>query len=118
MSEYGNHRIQEFSLDGSQRPRVVAQFERDSSPTGIASCGDGTQDYIVSLCHHHKVARISDVNGRHVWTVGAKGRGVGQFYYPKGVVALPNGRIIVADNFNNKLQMLDIRTGGIIKQIQ
>ncbi len=120
MSEYGNDRIQEFSLDRLQRPRVVAQFERISRLTGmgIASCGDGTQDYIVALLNNHQVARISGVDGRRVWTVGTKGDGVGQFYYPEGIAVLPNGRIIVADSFNHRLQILDFRTGRFIKQIQ
>ncbi len=117
MTDFGN-RIQEFSLDGSQRPRIVAQFESDSDPVGIASCGDGRQDYIVSLSSKHQVTRISGVDGSRVWTVGARGHGIGQFYYPKGVVALPNGRIIVADSFNHRLQTLNSRTGGCIKQIQ
>ncbi len=118
MSEYESNRIQEFSLDGSQRPRIVAQFESGSYPVGIASCDDGTQDYIVSLSNIHQVTRISGVDGRRVWTVGTKGDGVGQFYYPKGVVALPNGRIIVADCVNKQLQILDIHSGEFIKQIQ
>ncbi len=118
MSEYRNDRIQEFSLNGSHPPRIVAQFEIGSRPVGIASCGDGTQDYIVSLSSKHQVTRISGVDGRHVWTVGAKGREVDNLYSPFGVTALPNGRIAIADYNNRKLHMLDVRTGGFIKQIR
>ncbi len=103
------------SLDGSQRPRVVAQFE---GPNGIVPCGDGTQDYIVSFYFIHQVIRISGLDGRRVWTVGTEGDGIHQFYYPEGVVALPNGRIVVADCLNFRLQILDSLTGGFIKQIR
>ncbi len=118
MCEHGNDRIQEFSLDGSQRPHVVAQFARSSDPVGIASCGDGTQDYIVSLHSKHQVTRISGVDGRRVWTVGTYGERVGQFHCPYGVTVLPNGRIAIADKYNMRLQILDFRTGRFIKQIQ
>ncbi len=123
MTDYGNSLIQEFSLDESQaltqRPLdLEIAIEKDSRPVGIVPCGDGTQDYIVSLSRKHQLIRISGVDGKRVWTVGAQGNGIDKFNCPEGVVVLPNGRIAIADDDNKRLQILNIRTGRFIKQIR
>ncbi len=117
LSDYGNNRIQELSLDGSQPTRVVAQFKEGSHPCEIAACGDGTTDYIVAIIGTHQVTRFSSADGSARWTVGTKGSGSDNFYSPRGVVVLPNGQAVVADKDNNRLQVLDAKTGRFIKQL-
>ncbi len=117
VSDCQNDRIQEFSLDGSKPPRVVAQFMKGSYPAGIASCGDGTNDYIVTFAGSHQVTRISSVDGSAVWTVGSEGSGVDNFQSPWYVAVLPNGHGVVSDNMNDRIQVLDIKTGKIINQL-
>ncbi len=117
MSDCGNNRIQEFSLDGSKPPRVVAQFKDKTIPVGITPCGDGTNDYIVAFYGSHQVTRISGVDGSAIWTVGSEGSGIDNFQSPRDVVVLPNGQAVVSDLANNRLQVLDIKTGKIIKQL-
>ncbi len=115
-----NDRIQEFSMDGPNQakpPRVVVQFKDGSYPVSIASCGDGTNDYIVAFCVSHQIARISGVDESAMWTVGSEGSGVDNFNIPSYVAVLPNGQIVVSDHMNNRLQVLDIKTGKIIKQL-
>ncbi len=103
-------------MDGSQSPRIVAKLLDATYPTGIAPCGDGTPDYIV-VFHNHHAARISGVSGDAKWTVGSKGTGSSNFNYPWGVAVLPGGQVVVADSSNNRLQVLDIHTGKVIKQL-
>ncbi len=122
MSDSTNNRIQEFSLDGSQPARVVAQFKENSDPHGIAACGDETNDYIVVLFGANQVTRIGSVDGsaRVRWTVGTKGSGTDNLSNPYGVVVLPNGQngqAVVADQCNNRLQVLDAKTGRFINQL-
>ncbi len=119
VSDYNNHRIQELSLDGSQPARVVAQFKEKSFPAGIAACGHGdeTIDYIVALRSAHQITRIGSADGSARWTVGTKGNESDNFNFPCGVVVLQNGQVVVADQGNNRLQVLDAKTGKFIKQL-
>ncbi len=92
------------------------------SPNGIVACGDGTHDYIVAFRRSNRVCRISGLEGREKWTiasvtVGSLGRGDSNFSYPWHVAVLPGGHAVVADSENNRLQVLDIATGAVVKQL-
>jgi hypothetical protein len=53
-----------------------------------------------------QVLRYSD--GAHVRTIGSRGWGYGQFKSPCGGVAIDSdGRIVVADTYNNRVQVFD-----------
>ncbi len=119
VSDCQNSRIQEFSLDGSKPPRVVVQFKDGSYPVSIARCGDGTNDYIVTFSGSYQVTCISGVDGSAIWTAGSEGSGVDNFQRPCAwdVVVLPNGQVVVSDQANDRLQVLDIKTGRITKQL-
>ena len=117
-----NKRIQEMPLDGSDAPhcRVLMQFTDDTKPYGITPCGDGTTDYIITdyaYGQQHRVLRISGVDGSGIWTAGSKGRDTHQFYYPSDVKMLLDGRVAVANQYNNRLQMLDVATGVFLQQL-
>ena len=51
-----------------------------------------------------QVLRYSD--GSHVRTIGSKGSGNGQFNYPWGVSFDGQGRIVVSDSGNDRIQLL------------
>jgi tripartite motif-containing protein 2/3/tripartite motif-containing protein 71 len=51
-----------------------------------------------------QVLRYSD--GSHVRTIGSKGSGNGQFSYPYGVLIDGQGRIIVSEYGNYRIQLL------------
>ena len=51
-----------------------------------------------------QVLRYSD--GSHVRTIGSQGSGNGQFKYPYGVLVDSQGRIIVSEYSNNRIQVL------------
>ncbi len=119
VTDCQNSRIQEFSVDGSHPPRVLVQFKKSSNCLGIASCGDGTDDYIVS--HHlaHQVTRISGVDGSVKWALGSdtSSGGGGKINSPHGVAVLPDGQVAVSQVDTNCLQVVDILTGNIIKAL-
>lgn len=116
VTDEENNRIREISLDGSQPPYDLRKYEEVPYPYGIATCDDGTKDYILSFSEGHEVKRI-DARAYEVWTAGKRGNGVHNFLYPLGVAVLPNGQTVVADGFNNRLQILATKTGQFIKQI-
>lgn len=117
VCDYFHHRIQEFSLNESRPPRVVNAMRFQGYPRGIAPCGDGTSDYIVTFYVSQHAQRISGVDGSAVWTAGSKGVGFDNFHDPANVVVLPDGQAVVSDVENSRLQVLDIHTGRFVKQI-
>ena len=54
----------------------------------------------------HVVDRFSLRDGRHTASLGGPGSQPGRFYYPCGIAIAPEGRIIVSDSFNARLQVL------------
>ena len=110
LCDFCNCRIQEFYLD-ERPPRVIVQYTDGTSPMGIARCDNG--DYIVTDDGNHCVLRI-DSNGTTGWAVGSQGSGRDQFNCPRGVCILFDGRVVVADNNNNRLQVLNADTGAVM----
>ena len=110
VCDYYNYRIQEFYLDG-RPPRVVVKYTDGTRPMGIALCDNG--DYIVTDDGKHRVLRI-DHNGATKWAVGSEGSGRDQFMYPQGVCILLDGRVVVADRSNNRLQVLNAETSAVV----
>ena len=93
------------------------QFTDGTKPYAITPCGDGTTDYIITDTAHRRVLRISAVDGHPIWTVGSLGSGPHEFYYPHDVKMLLDGRVVVADTYNNRLQVLDAATGAFLQQL-
>lgn len=126
-----NHRIQEFSLGDVDNPtesgrdraphcRVVVQFPDDIEPYGITACGDGSTDFIIthaanSHLDHHRAMRINGVDGKIMWTT--HGDALPQFSIPFDVKVLLDGRVVLADCYNNQLHILDPATGEILQQL-
>ena len=113
VCDNGSKRIQELFLDG-RPPRVVIQFNDGTQPTGIVRCDNG--DFIVADYNKHRVMRI-DGRATIKWTVGTLGNGKDQFNSPYGVAILLDGRVVVADCANNRLQVLNADTGVVVGTI-
>ena len=130
------HCIKEFQLpnvtdgstqliegEGAPHCRVVMQFTDGTCPEGITPCGN---DYIITdfgdiKSAHHRVMRIS--SGRVVWTAGRTFdehdslSDSNRFHWPCDAKMLLDGRVVVADNMNNRLQVLDAATGEILQHL-
>ena len=114
VCDYSNNRIQELFLDG-RAPRVVVAFQDCTTPFAITRCE--AADYIVTDDAKHRVFRM-DGQGTIKWTTGgAQGSGVNQFNQPYGVTVLMDGRVVVADCSNNRLQVLRADTGAVVGTI-
>lgn len=68
------------------------------APSGEIYVSDGYAGW-----HVHRFA----ADGRHISTWGSFGSGPGQFAEPHGIWCLPDGRVVVIDRSNHRLQVFD-----------
>ncbi|MBN8535188.1 MAG: hypothetical protein J0L51_13990 [Rhizobiales bacterium] len=76
------------------------------SPSGEFYVSDGYAGW-----HVHRFA----ADGRHLVTWGDFGAGPGQFAEPHGLWCLPDGRVVVIDRSNHRLQVFD-KAGNFISE--
>jgi len=72
-------------------------------PSGIA-VDDDRHRIIVVDCFNNRVQVLSSIDGSFLLEFGSKGNQPGQFNFPDGVCIANQGRIIVADTNNRRLQ--------------
>lgn len=91
-----------FALGERTRPRFQAPF---SHPTDVA-VGPSGDIYVTDGYGNTMVHRFSaDGQFRNSW--GGFGSGPGQFTTPHGIKVLTDGRVLVGDRENNRLQVFD-----------
>ena len=56
--------------------------------------------------------QLFDDEGRLLLAVGRHGRGPGEFWMPAGVSIAPGGTILVADAYNQRVQVFRLVTGN------
>jgi len=104
ITDAGNHRLVFLSsIDlsflfsvGSKQGSRPGEF---SLPSSVA-IDDDRHRIIVTDTNNHRVQVLSSIDGSFLFEFGSKG----QFNYPQGLCIANQGRIIVADFFNNRLQ--------------
>uniref|UniRef100_A0A1X7TL13 RING-type domain-containing protein n=1 Tax=Amphimedon queenslandica TaxID=400682 RepID=A0A1X7TL13_AMPQE len=109
--------VQVFSEDGTavrkigSKGKCKGQFDR---PWGVLLVGDRLY---VSDDNLHRVQYFSATTGQYIGQFGSKGNGNGQFYYPTGMSTDGNGNILVADYYNNRVQVFK-EDGTFLQVIQ
>ena len=108
----GNHRVQVLRYSDGAHVRTIGSAGAGAGqflyPKGVAFDAAGHIVVVEQYNHRVQVLRYSD--GAHVRTIGSEGfgNGVGQFDSPHGGIAIDSdGRIVVADSFNNRVQVLE-----------
>jgi hypothetical protein len=81
-------------------------------PTAVAFCPKGTT-YVSDGYANHKVHRFSP-DGNLLLSWGELGDGPGQFMNPHAVWVLPDGRVVVVDRENDRLQVFT-EDGGFLE---
>lgn len=76
-----------------------------SRPRGIAVDDVRGQIYVVDYQRH--TMSVFAKTGEFLFEVGGMGGGRGWFYYPSDVVIDGRGRVVVADTFNHRVQVLE-----------
>ena len=58
---------------------------------------------------------IFDKEGNCVRKIGSQGRNAGQFYHPWGLTYFNDNEILVADQWNHRIQQVNVQTGTTVK---
>ncbi len=110
----GNHRIQVFDQDGAFLT-AWGSFGTDAGqfnePWGIAV---GETHLYVADTWNHRIQKFT-LDGEYVDTFGESGspaaesgdEGLGLFFGPRSIVLLNDGRLLVTDTGNHRMQVLD-----------
>ncbi len=115
VADTGNHRI--VHLSGVEAPKVIAVLGGRASGTGAGmfarpseAAADEAGQVIVADTGNHRIQMV-DRDGRSIAIWGRavrgtpiSGTGVGEFASPRGVAVGRDGRIVVADTGNNRVQ--------------
>jgi len=101
VSDHNNNRMQTFDENGN----FLFRFGEGKlvRPWGVAV---DDSHIIVAECGNHRIF-VFKKDGTALWTFGSRGSEEGQFIGPLGVGIDFKGRIVVADNYNHRLQILD-----------
>jgi DNA-binding beta-propeller fold protein YncE len=111
VSEYGdNDRIQVFTPTGE----FLYQFGRFGDGPGEFSRPqsmviDGDLVYVTDSCNHRIAVFRTD--GTFVRNMGKVGSGLGELRFPYGLDMDAQGRLVVCEFGNNRIQMIDKQTG-------
>ncbi len=74
-----------------------------SRPQAVAVDNSNGRMYVVDYMRH--TISVYDKEGKYLFEFGGLGWGEGWFQYPKDIAVDSKGRILVADTFNNRIQI-------------
>ena len=109
-----------FPMQVKERELVVLgelelKFFQGDVPQGLCGIAINTEDkIIVTDCTGHCVY-VFNQEGNCLRKIGNQGSNSGQFYYPAGVSLLNDNEILIADNWNHRIQQINIQTGTVVK---
>ena len=102
VADTGNDRVAVYEVDGATG-RLMSELDENIERTeGVAPVAGG-RVYVTSVARN-EVSYFE--SGRKVKAAGGSGRGPNQYSRPHDVDVLPDGRVVVADPGNNRLQIL------------
>ena len=109
-----------FTLPVKERQLVVIgeldlkfnQGQEFQVPNGIAVNKQGD---IAVVDYHGNCVFVFNKEGNCLKQIGKEGTGPGQFKNPNGVSFLSNNEVLIADQSNNRIQHINIRTGYVVK---
>jgi len=117
--DYGNHRVQSWSLSEQSFLSCVGRFGTGDlefhSPQGIAIDKHHRRIIIVDR-HNHRLVFLSSIDLSFLFSIGGKeGSRPGEFKYPSGVaIDDDRHRILVTDSFNHRVQVLSSIDGSFL----
>ncbi|MBU2522015.1 MAG: SH3 domain-containing protein [Proteobacteria bacterium] len=87
-----------------------------SRPRGIAVDSAGERIYVIDYMRHTASAYSND--GQFLFEFGGKGWGKGWFQYPTDIVVDSLGNVLVADTFNDRVQVLNIKETPSVEKVK
>jgi len=117
LTEFGNHRVQLFSSDGTYLRSFGRQGDKQGEfnfPTGIAF-DLKNENILVVDSDNHRIQLFSE-QGEYLDQFGCYGKLDHQFYLPHGLSLDSDGNVIVADRGNKVIKIFS-PTGQFIRKI-
>lgn len=111
LTDCGRHRVIKTTIDGEVllelgTPDVSGTDERTfNAPTDVAFGHDGSI-YVSDGYGNSRVVQF-DPDGRYVRAWGQRGSEHGEFDTPHSVAVAPDGRVLVSDRHNHRIQIFD-----------
>ena len=76
--------------------------------SSLMVCSPINDDQSINWGNHR--VQVFELNGKFVGKFGTKGSNLGEFSNPVSVANLSNGKIVVSDKENNRIQIFDYIT--------
>lgn len=114
--------VKVYSRDGAYLRTLLKEGDIDR-PSSVSVDPNGERMYVVDiggpLSQNHRVRVYNAKTGEHLFDIGKRGSGPGEFNLPRDVAIAPNGDIYVSDGGNFRIQVFDhdgkfLRTFGEI----
>lgn len=88
--------------------RSIGDPDKIARPAGIAVDPEGTRIYAVDIggssSNEHRVMVFDAKNGEHLFDIGKRGIGPGEFNLPRDAVVAPDGSVYVVDGGNFRVE--------------
>lgn len=111
LTDCGRHRVLKTTVDGEillelGTPDVSGADDRTfHMPTDVAFAADGSV-YVADGYGNSRVVHL-DPNGRFIRAWGHRGSAPGEFDTPHSVAVAPDGRVLVSDRHNHRIQIFE-----------
>lgn len=111
LTDAGRHQVFKYTHEGrllltlGERGQPGSDRTHFNLPTDVAVLPDGSF-YVSDGYRNTRVVKF-DAAGQYVFEWGTKGSGPGQFNLPHGIAVDRNGRVLVCDRSNARLQVFD-----------
>lgn len=96
-----------YNRDGKFQ-RYIGNPDEFAKPAGIAVNPEGTRIYAVDIggssSNEHKVLVFDAKSGAHLFDIGKRGTGNGEFNLPRDTTVAPDGSLYVVDGGNFRVQ--------------
>lgn len=115
LTDVGLHQVFKFTPEGKllltlgERAVPGSDHAHFNLPTDVAVLRDGSF-YVSDGYKNTRVMKFS-TEGRFEFEWGTKGQGDGEFNLPHGIAVDAQGRVIVCDRENERLQLFDLKGG-------
>ena len=109
-----------FTMQVKERELVVVgeldlKFFQGDVPVPFRGIAVNTEGKIVVTDYLGHCAYIFNQEGNCLRKIGNQGSNSGQFKHPAGVSFLNDKEIVIADQWNNRIQRINIQTGTVVK---
>jgi DNA-binding beta-propeller fold protein YncE len=119
VADNANKRVVIYDAEGRYENEIggsdTGLFSR---PVGIAVDGEGKRLYVVDTGgvdnDNHRVRVFELPSRKHLFDIGKRGNGDGEFNLPRDAAIAPNGNLFVVDGANFRVQVFD-RDGRFLR---